>query len=107
MLAQSKTPATVASGSQLLMPPPSKVSKKQRAKRANSERSDDVNVIGFRSVPTTPNQNRAFAAGMLGGGGGDDDDEGATSSSAGGGHRDRLTESDSDSTYGFDTNWKG
>lgn len=89
--------AASAATSDLLMPPPSSKAygpkKTARAKRANSDRPD---VVGFRSVPTTPNQNRAFGVG--------DDDQ--CDDEIGGGGGLRLTESDSDSACGFDTNWK-
>ena len=63
------------------MPPPKVGSiKKRRAKR-----SADT-ISGFRSVPTTPNQQRANPIGPL--------------------CEHPKTESDSDSACGFDSNWK-
>lgn len=64
------------------MPPPKIGSvKKRRAKRSNNN-----DATGFRSVPTTPNQQRANPIGPL--------------------SEHPRTESDSDSACGFDANWK-
>lgn len=83
----------------MMMPPPKMHGvKKQRSKRTTSERQD----VGFRSVPTTPNQNRAYS---MGGGGSGAGSGGPDQSSMTGG-RMMTNESDSDSACGFDTNWK-
>lgn len=99
--AQSKSGSSSATPGLMMPPPKMHGVKKQRSKRTTSERHD----VGFRSVPTTPNQNRAYSMGGGGGGGSGAAGGGAAQSAAAGG-RPMANESDSDSACGFDTNWK-
>lgn len=71
----------------MMMPPPPKICSTMKKRRHGaSKRATDINSMGFRSVPTTPNQQRSNSIGIL--------------------SEHPKTESDSDSACGFDSNWK-
>lgn len=71
----------------MMMPPPPKTGYTLKKRRHGApKRASEINSTGFRSMPTTPNQQRSVSIGIL--------------------SEHPKVESDSDSACGFDSNWK-